>query len=70
MFFTDNISIQMVLLPGVLRSRVVRMAHDGIMSGHQGITKTRDRVLSQFWYPGVTAEITRFFEEFQDIFYR
>ena len=57
---TDSIIYTQLLLPSCLRSRVVEMAHEGIMSGHQGITKTRDRVLSQFWYPGITAEVVRF----------
>jgi len=35
-----------LILPSKLRDRVIKMAHEGIMSGHQGITKTRDRVLS------------------------
>ena len=57
---TDSIIYTQLLLPSSLRDRVIKMAHDGIMSGHQGITKTRDRVLSQFWYPGITAEVIRF----------
>ena len=49
-----------VVLPRELREKAVRIAHEGVMSGHQGISKTTDRLLQNFWYPGITAEIIRF----------
>lgn len=56
----DGRIITQLILPSSLRNRVIKLAHESIMSGHQGITKTKDRVLAQFWYPGITADIERF----------
>ena len=46
--------------PNPLRNQVMQLAHDGIMSGHQGIRRTTDRVLSNFWWPGLQGDVTRF----------
>lgn len=54
-----DISSQLVL-PNRLRTRVMELAHNGIMGGHQGIAKTTDRILSSFWWPGHHGDITRF----------
>jgi Integrase zinc binding domain len=49
-----------VVVPEELREKVLRLAHEGVMSGHQGITKTTDRGQQNFRYPGVSAEIIRY----------
>ena len=38
----------------------MRMAHETILGGHQGPKKTIDRVLTNFFWPGITADITRY----------
>jgi len=52
--------ISQVVIPVGLRDRVLKMAHDTVMSGHQGRKKTRDRVWREFWWPGLNADVTRF----------
>jgi len=56
----NGVVFTQLMLPSGLRNRVIRMAHDSIMIGHQGIAKRRDRVLLQFWYPRSTADIVRY----------
>ena len=34
-------------------NRVMSVAHDSNISGHQGTGKTTDRILSQFYWPGL-----------------
>jgi len=36
------------------------MAHDAVMSGHQGQKKTNDRICREFWLPGFGIDVTRF----------
>jgi len=36
------------------------MAHDAVMSGHQGQKKTKDRIWREFWWPGFGSDVTRF----------
>jgi len=36
------------------------LAHESVMAGHLGASKTLDRIMSQFWWPGIGADTTRF----------
>lgn len=38
----------------------MKTAHDGIMAGHLGVQKTKDRILEEFFWPGITADVKRF----------
>ena len=59
---TDNKSqaVKQLALPGKLRQRVMRLAHAGIMSGHQGAHRTQERIAANFWWPGMSGDISRF----------
>ncbi|KAM7300391.1 uncharacterized protein ISCGN_020955 [Ixodes scapularis] len=52
--------MEQLIVPSNLRSFVLKMAHEGILSGHQGIKRTTDRVLEEFYWPGVQGDVTRF----------
>ena len=47
-------------LPKGLRRQVMTLAHAGIMSGHQGVHRTQERITASFWWPGITEDVTRF----------
>ena len=38
----------------------MKIAHDGLMSGHQGITKTTDKILTQFYWPGLGEDVRHY----------
>ena len=46
-----------LVVPMELRKEVLRIAHDGIMSGHLGVRKTTDRVLNEFYWPTVRKDV-------------
>ncbi|KAF6030922.1 hypothetical protein EB796_010766 [Bugula neritina] len=48
------------MVPSSLRKEVLQKAHDCIMSGHLGVKKTTDRVLSNFFWPGLNGDVVRF----------
>ena len=52
--------ISQVVIPKGLRETVMTMAHDAVMSGHQGQKKTKDRIWREFWWPGFGSDVTRF----------
>lgn len=52
--------VHQLVLPQGLRDVVLRMAHDGILAGHQGAEKTTHRVLEEFYWPGLQADVKRF----------
>ncbi len=49
-----------LIVPQTLRQTVLKVAHESIMSGHLGVKKTTDRVLSEFFWPGVCGDVTRY----------
>ena len=52
---TEKVFTQLVV-PIKLRKEVLRIAHDGIMSGHFVVRKTTDRVLNEFFWPTVRKD--------------
>ena len=49
-------TVTKVVLPHSLREKVMKLAHDTVMSGHQGCNKTKDRIWSNFWWPGMGCQ--------------
>ena len=47
----NKLTLQLVI-PERFREKVLRLAHETLMSGHLGIKKTMDRVLTEFFWPG------------------
>ena len=41
-----------LVIPESFREKVLRLAYETLMSGHLGIKKTMDRVLTEFFWPG------------------
>ena len=52
--------VKQVMVPRPLRQQVISLAHDSILTGHLGVSKTADRILSEFFWPGITSEVTRY----------
>ena len=52
--------LRQLVVPRTLRRRVITLAHDTAMAGHLGIRKTTDRVLQNFFWPGIFSDIRRF----------
>jgi len=52
--------VKQLAIPQSLRETVVSLGHDSIMSGHQGVKKTYDRVTAEFFWPGVHADVQRY----------
>ena len=49
----DGIILRQVLVPKKLRNEVLRLGHEGILAGHLGIKKSSDRILTNFYWPGI-----------------
>ena len=52
--------ISQVVIPKVQIEPVMTMAHDAVISGHQGQKKTKDRIWREVWWPGFGSDVTRF----------
>ena len=53
-------TLQQVVVPLKFRKQVMHLAHESILGGHQGTKKTTDKVTSNFFWPGMNADITRY----------
>ena len=49
-----------LVIPESFHEKVLSLAHETLMSGHLGIRKTMDRVLTEFIWPGVCGDASRF----------
>ena len=52
--------IRQVVVPGNLRNQVIELAHSSLMGGHMRIRKKSDRLLSNFYWPGLHDDVARF----------
>ena len=46
-----------------MRPKILHAAHSSWVAGHTGVDKTLSRVQSNFWWPGVTADVERFVKD-------
>nr|XP_034316846.1 uncharacterized protein LOC117686231 [Crassostrea gigas] len=49
-----------LIVPRKYRTIVMKIAHETPMGGHLGSKKTTDRVVSEFYWPGIQSDIRRF----------
>jgi transposase InsO family protein len=49
-----------VVVPKEMRPKVLEVAHDSPMAGHQGQARTRERVWQDFYWPGMVSDIKRY----------
>ena len=56
----ESKQLTQLVVPKPLRNKVMSLAHDSLMSGHLGTKRTTDKVLSEFYWPGVQSDVRRF----------
>ncbi|XP_033762635.1 uncharacterized protein LOC117344094 [Pecten maximus] len=56
----NGMTFRQLIVPERYRDMVMRLAHESVMSGHLAAKRTTSRVLSEFFWPGVQAEVIRF----------
>ncbi len=47
-----------ILAPDCMRKELVRECHNSLLGGHSGIFKTSERIKTEFWWPGMDADIS------------
>uniref|UniRef100_A0A669DG53 Gypsy retrotransposon integrase-like protein 1 n=1 Tax=Oreochromis niloticus TaxID=8128 RepID=A0A669DG53_ORENI len=52
--------VRQIVIPRDYRSGILQLAHEHPWSGHLGITKTYDRVLQHFFWPGLKKDVAKF----------
>ncbi|XP_063970498.1 uncharacterized protein LOC135157721 [Lytechinus pictus] len=49
-----------LIVPQPLRKQVLKLAHESVMGGHLGASKTGDRILANFFWPGMHHDVKLF----------
>ncbi|XP_041379582.1 uncharacterized protein LOC121392444 [Gigantopelta aegis] len=57
---TEGQRFTQLVVPKQLRNTVLGIAHESLMAGRFSTQKTKERVLAEFWWPGIQSEIARF----------
>ena len=52
--------VMQVVVPSKFRNQVMKLAHESNFGGHLGNKKTRDRIQSNFFRPGMHADVGRY----------
>lgn len=52
--------VYQIVVPTPYRQQVLSLAHDHELSGHLGITKTYNRILRHFFWPGLKSDVAAF----------
>jgi len=60
-FLKDDVTMQFMvpqfMVPERLRSRVLHAVHESLMSAHQGIKKTQDKISAVFYWPSMLNDV-------------
>ena len=49
-----------LIVPQQFRKTVMKLAHESIMAGHLAVKRTIQKVLTEFYWPGISSDIKRF----------
>ncbi|XP_041477315.1 uncharacterized protein LOC121425354 [Lytechinus variegatus] len=49
-----------LVVPKPYRNQVMRLAHDSALAGHLKAKKTTERIMSQFYWPGLQSDVRRY----------
>jgi len=52
--------IKQVCVPQPLVDKVIRIAHETLLSGHQGIKRTTEKILREFYFPLLATKVKHF----------
>ena len=53
-------TFKQLIVPKRLRQHVLKVGHDSLLAGHLGVRKMTAKVLSEFYWPGVQGDISRY----------
>ena len=56
----DGAILKQAIVQKQLRTAVLKLGHECMLAGHLGRKRTADRILAQFFWPGIFGDIQRF----------
>ena len=59
-FQSGDRTVKQLMVPHKLRKKVLKLAHEAIMGAHLGIRKTSDKIMLNFYWPGLQNDVSRY----------
>ena len=59
-FVNNHDTYFQLIVPKFYRFDIMRLVHEGILAGHMGIKRTLNRILSEFYWPGIVSDVKKF----------
>lgn len=56
----DWSAVYQIVVPSEYHQNVLSLAHEHLLSGHLGVTKTYHRILRHFFWPGIKRDVAKF----------
>ncbi len=56
-YSTKGQEVQQIVLPVDYRPHVLQLAHENVLSGHLGVTKTFHRIIRYYFWPGLKSDV-------------
>ena len=56
----DSTLSKQLMVPKPLREKVLKLAHEALLGAHLGIKKTTDKIMQNFYWPGLQSDVSRF----------
>jgi hypothetical protein len=47
---------KVIFTPKSMRSKIISDTHGDIMTGHESTNKTKETIISSYWWPGMDTE--------------
>ena len=54
------VEVRQAVVPTKFRGKIMALAHESIVYGHQGAKKTMDRITTSFHWPSIFSDVTKF----------
>ena len=52
--------VHQIVVPSEYRQEIISLAHEAPLSGHMGVHKTQEKILSHFFWPGLQSDVAKF----------
>ena len=52
--------VKQLVVPRILRRQIMRLWHETLLLGHRGVWKSPDRILLNFYWPGIAGDVHTF----------
>ena len=53
----QGMPLKQIVVPVTIRNQLMQVAHNSIIGGHLGMKKTTDKLLSNFYWPGIYIDV-------------